>query len=323
MTGCKRITYIDIAKILAMFLVVYTHTAQNIAQDNYMNEIGFTSIQSLHMPLFMIMSGYFLNLGKLKNNKIVDYLKKKFLHLVLPTFFWYTLLVLAFNEPHDLRTIANSYWFLKSLFISLAFIMVSVKITNSVGGGAILALLIVLVVPHMDMFRVNFTLPFVLIGVFFKKIESKFTLRACIALLLLYICLLFFWKYDYTVYVTPLRRGVLSNLEQWIAFGYRILIGSIGSFLVMSIVKRIDSSLNEKVKSFLCLLGSSTLEIYLLHYIFNRIFCLLIDCDQYSQFCLSLVCLILSCLNIMGCMLIKKYIGKSSLLSKLLLGKNI
>lgn len=135
MTGCKRITYIDIAKILAMFLVVYTHTAQNIAQDNYMNEIGFTSIQSLHMPLFMIMSGYFLNLGKLKNNKIVDYLKKKFLHLVLPTFFWYTLLVLAFNEPHDLRTIANSYWFLKSLFISLAFIMVSVKITNSVGGG--------------------------------------------------------------------------------------------------------------------------------------------------------------------------------------------
>ena len=37
MTGCKRITYIDIAKILAMFLVVYTHTAQNIAQDNYMN----------------------------------------------------------------------------------------------------------------------------------------------------------------------------------------------------------------------------------------------------------------------------------------------
>ena len=87
MTGCKRITYIDIAKIFAMFLVVYTHTAQNIAQDNYMNEIGFTSIQSLHMPLFMIMSGYFLNLDKLKKNIIADYLKKKFLHLVLPTFF--------------------------------------------------------------------------------------------------------------------------------------------------------------------------------------------------------------------------------------------
>lgn len=322
MTGCKRITYIDIAKILAMFLVVYTHTAQNIAQDNYMNEIGFTSIQSLHMPLFMIMSGYFLNLGKLKNNKIVDYLKKKFLHLVLPTFFWYTLLVLVFKEPHDWRTIANSYWFLKSLFISLAFIIVSVKVTNSV-GGAILALLIVLVVPHMDMFRVNFTLPFVLIGIFFKKIESKFTLRVCFVLLLLYICLLYFWKYDYTVYVTPLTRGALSNLEQWLAFGYRILIGSIGSFLVMSIIKRIDSYLNDKIKSFLCLLGSSTLEIYLLHYIFNRIFCLLIDCNQCSQFCLSLVCLILSCLNIMGCMLIIKYIVKSSLLSKLLLGKNI
>ena len=135
MTGCKRITYIDIAKILAMFLVVYTHTAQNIAQDNYMNEICFTSIQSLHMPLFMIMSGYFLNLDKLKKNIISDYLKKKFLHLVLPTFFWYTLLVLVFKEPHDLRTIANSYWFLKSLFISLAFIIVSVKVTNSVGGG--------------------------------------------------------------------------------------------------------------------------------------------------------------------------------------------
>lgn len=190
-------------------------------------------------------------------------------------------------------------------------------------GGAILALLIVLVVPHMDMFRVNFTLPFVLIGIFFKKIESKFTLRVCFVLLLLYICLLYFWKYDYTVYVTPLTRGALSNLEQWLAFGYRILIGSIGSFLIMSIIKRIDSCLNDKIKSFLCLLGSSTLEIYLLHYIFNRIFCLLIDCNQCSQFCLSLVCLILSCLNIMGCMLIIKYIGKSSLLSKLLLGKNI
>lgn len=173
------------------------------------------------------------------------------------------------------------------------------------------------------MFRVNFTLPFVLIGIFFKKIESKFTLRVCFVLLLLYICLLYFWKYDYTVYVTPLTRGALSNLEQWLAFGYRILIGSIGSFLVISIIKRIDSYLKDKIKSFLCLLGSSTLEIYLLHYIFNRIFCLLIDCNQCSQFSLSLVCLILSCLNIMGCMLIIKYIGKSSLLSKLLLGKYI
>lgn len=55
----KRITYIDWLKAFAIFLVLLGHSIQNLSAAGMMDGLhGF--IYSFHMPLFMMLSGFFL-----------------------------------------------------------------------------------------------------------------------------------------------------------------------------------------------------------------------------------------------------------------------
>ena len=57
----KRIAYIDITKAFAIFTVVLGHVLQwTTAGDPYHCSAPFIFIYSFHMPLFMLLSGYFI-----------------------------------------------------------------------------------------------------------------------------------------------------------------------------------------------------------------------------------------------------------------------
>jgi fucose 4-O-acetylase-like acetyltransferase len=53
-----RILYIDILKLFAIFLVIWGHAIMHF-QPDYDQSYIFQTIYSFHMPLFMMMSGYF------------------------------------------------------------------------------------------------------------------------------------------------------------------------------------------------------------------------------------------------------------------------
>ena len=57
----KRIEWIDLCKIITMIIVCYDHTIQSIAPDEALKNGFFIGSISFHMPLFMILSGYFIN----------------------------------------------------------------------------------------------------------------------------------------------------------------------------------------------------------------------------------------------------------------------
>jgi fucose 4-O-acetylase-like acetyltransferase len=75
-----RIEYFDAIKAFAIFLVVYGHTLQYLDKLQT-GKCLHDFIYSFHMPLFMVVSGYFAS--SLQNN-IYPFITKKLRQLILP-----------------------------------------------------------------------------------------------------------------------------------------------------------------------------------------------------------------------------------------------
>lgn len=71
----KRIEYIDVAKFLAMILVVFTH---GVKESNF---VAFAF--SFHLPVFFVLNGMTL---KVENQKFGDFLVKKLQRYIIPMF---------------------------------------------------------------------------------------------------------------------------------------------------------------------------------------------------------------------------------------------
>lgn len=71
----KRIEYIDVAKFLAMILVVFTH---GIKECNFV-----TLVFSFHLPVFFVLNGMTL---KVENQTFGDFLVKKLKRYIIPMF---------------------------------------------------------------------------------------------------------------------------------------------------------------------------------------------------------------------------------------------
>ncbi len=83
----------DLLKLFAIFLVLWGHCIQHMKVTNT-DEPVYLFIYSFHMPLFMMISGYF-SISSL-SMRVWPFLKKKFIQLLLPCVTWY---VLAYVLP--------------------------------------------------------------------------------------------------------------------------------------------------------------------------------------------------------------------------------
>ena len=119
----NRVEWIDIAKGMGIYLMVFGHTTIPEALSNY--------IWMFHMPLFFILSGVLYN-GQLMS--FGKFLGKRLHSLVIPYFFFF-LIVLLFNHLTDrpitksLFTIGDkvyTLWFLQVMFwTQIAYFMLS------------------------------------------------------------------------------------------------------------------------------------------------------------------------------------------------------
>lgn len=124
----SRILYLDVLKLFAIYLVLWGHAIMHF-QPDYEQSYIFQTIYSFHMPLFMMLSGYFasssMSLG------IREFFPKKFRQLLLPCISWGVLCWLVITsgliegwfhlELNGLFAgwlgIVDNFWFLKSCFI--------------------------------------------------------------------------------------------------------------------------------------------------------------------------------------------------------------
>lgn len=100
MTASKRIEYVDIAKGIAIMLVVMGHVLQfDMAGAN--RNVVFSFIYSFHMPLFMSLSGYVVGIGyPQKKRGYRETLIRRFNQLAVPYFVWGLIIMPIFGAYH-------------------------------------------------------------------------------------------------------------------------------------------------------------------------------------------------------------------------------
>ena len=58
-----RLVQFDAVKLFAIYMVILGHCIQHLLSSDYLDEPGYIMIYSFHMPLFMMISGYFASSG--------------------------------------------------------------------------------------------------------------------------------------------------------------------------------------------------------------------------------------------------------------------
>ena len=138
----KRLTYIDIAKGIGIFLVVVGHcipdatSATGIAIPAYrwLHDV----IYSFHMPLFFFLAGFMISRQKMleRSQKPIDFVRRRISRLLVPYLFvglcyapFKMLLAKFANKPYDISTLwqivigvnpDGELWFLYALFVVTA-----------------------------------------------------------------------------------------------------------------------------------------------------------------------------------------------------------
>lgn len=272
----KRILYWDLIKFFAIFLVVYGHVIQYL---NPVNRILWDSviescIFSFHMPLFMIVSGYFAR--SLFKKDIKEIIKNKFVQLVLTsvTTYFITGVILIFLRHTPvfegfkilLGKCITSYWFLKALFIFYVLTSALYLISKKNKLLAILSALLLLLLPTniLDYVHCISMYPYFIVGLLLYKYEKIFFHNKKLIVIvsaLIYLMLSYFYH--------PREYNMYNHLFSWNAeylylYVIRFIIGISASFVCIILIRKICTMFNgHKTINFLAKIGTCTLGIYI------------------------------------------------------------
>lgn len=297
---------IDAIKGIAICLVVIGHIIQFVyLPDDYSDNVLYRYIYAFHMPLFMFVSGYLVFMSGKRIN--LQWLKRKFCHLVVPFVCWIPLnyfLKVQYNKFSfgefvivSFRDLYKALWFLWILFLCCCLLWAGLSlgefIYNKMNSTK-----------NCKIYRYIQPFIFLLEVVLVMGISRKFTLFGVTTLSWHYI----FYLGGYCVcrYKDKLHKYHMDKLK-WLAipvfavFSYFFRIGKDPSFaatfdtwlrkndlphIMFSAVNWIyryatplagcscvfwgTFYLNRKIKNIFAYLGKYTMEIYILHGFFLK-----------------------------------------------------
>lgn len=254
-----RLKWPDFCKFLAMFFVTWGHAAQAISGETFSALLGGKGyLTAFHMPLFFIMSGYFINLDKIREANIKDFVTAKFMRLLLPAFTWtavYCLLMVQMKSP---LSFATFYWYLMSLFLSFLIIMVFTKLFKSNALVILLSICFVVLCPYTDFSNLNFMFPFLWIGYWLRVSKHSDSKALFICALIVSMGLFTIWNNDYTVYLSRFNTATLTG-DMVIKGFVRFIMGGAFSYVLIWLSRRFEDS---RIVNTLSPLGQYTLTVY-------------------------------------------------------------
>ena len=259
----KRLPYFDVLKLFAIFLVLWGHCIQYFLSSQYSDEPVYRYIYSFHMPLFMMISGYFS--ASSMRLHFTELITKKSRQLLLPCVSWaiiFTIIATTITNRPFINALTSSliygFWFLKSCFICyiIAYCGYNCKLRKPI--WIVITLFISQLIPN---YQVSLMFPAFLIGLELKN-SAKFTRMLhhfYVIPVLLFIVLLCFW--DETFWQKPNLREALTNRDIYsiTKFSYkhlyRIVIGIAGS-LTFIVSKNVRSKYKIQIIPNMQLMGT-------------------------------------------------------------------
>ena len=304
-TNKYRDAFLDIAKGLAIILVVIGHVIQGSA-ENFDDLLWFKVIYSFHMPLFVFLSGAVAAIA-FQSDSLKDGMKaslqqatvkisKAAVRLLLPFVAWCVInqliyhhsdsvmsaLILAFRRPD------TALWFLLAIFYCIVL-----TVFFNIFFSVIYKLSTRVEIKRFAKWICDGRVQIFLMILIWWTIREHTPRGAGLSLIrpyfIFYVLGIGFYKYLYLKMSTwkYLLVGIIfialipfwsrtanDNIDGvtliplWMTYFYTGLVALSGSFLILGITKWIAESNIKSIKSFLILCGQLSLSIYAIHYFF-------------------------------------------------------
>lgn len=264
----RRILYFDIAKALAIYLVVLGHVI--VLYDSRAYASPFAQyIYSFHTALFMFLSGIFFSNALRKD--FVTLMREKSRQLLLPYISWSLVLLLVIEIPRNgfdqsLETIKNYvlggafryFWYIKVLFLYIVTTYIFIKMAQRKWIGLLASLALFILLPGFSFS--NIFIPFFLTGYLSRDfIESAKGWWPIGVLAIIDVVLYSLWQpsYNYSVDMSI------------VSYVVRTAIGIVTSLLIILVIKKICSLIGDcKQIRNIAYIGTITLGIYVSHEFF-------------------------------------------------------
>lgn len=228
-------------------------------QPNYEESICLQSIHSFHMPLFMMLSGYFAKSSMSLSLK--EFIPKKFRQLLLPCISWAIVCWLLVSSGlingkfhlnihslfHGWLGMVDNFWFLKSCFVCYSISWICFRF----GKYKTLAFIIACIgCSQLVRFNLNMMFPCFIFGMYIRNNNrmvnpSNRVLNVCILLFLI-----------------MLTYRIIGHCDIYV---YRLILGLLGaycSFIVFKII--FIHTTATRITNVLAKMGGATLAIYVL-----------------------------------------------------------
>ena len=267
-----RVYFFDNLKYVLILLVILGHLFEIYYDKSNVMKAGFNFIYLFHMPLFILISGYFSK--KFKPEKILNF----FLLCFLSLFLIRTLETLFLNKPFNYNFLsfqsASWYLFVLAIYNITLPLIKSLKKQYVIAFSVLFALYVGYVVSVKDLFiasRIIVFYPFFLLGYYAslddikKVVKPKYFLISLLGIITIFL-LFYFFKDLYVLRGLFTGRNSYKTVfgDYYIYGGFIRLIYYIASLITMIMVMNIVP----KCKMFLSKYGARTLQIYILQMYF-------------------------------------------------------
>lgn len=249
-----------------MFIVTIGHCAQSLSGSTF-PELVITKdlFISIHMPIFMIASGFVLNFNKIRTEKFLTYITSKFKRLITPLIFWYLIHCIIATKMPNIYDMFVTYWYLYALFMSLLAIKILTLFITNDNIVTIIGLCLISLLPFTEYGHLNYMFPFIIIGFYLKRTIKHLNIRISTTMLIAYAILYYFWDISNSVYIAPFN--ILEfDISMLFSFLFRLTIGTIGAISFIGIFKHFDNSTFIKIMS---RFGKYTLIFYTMTNVIN------------------------------------------------------
>ncbi len=274
----KRIPYLDLLKCFAIVCVFLGHSVEQITGNDFWDNPIWSFIYSYHMPLFMLLCGYFFGSSlKLTPREL---LRKKFMQLIVPSLSAFTIMYLfvsitGFNPCPELMDFSwqgflNAVWFLKCVFFCYLIGYASIKLLHSLPIAALLTTVLFYVIPYGNTDSVDFMLPMFWLGYFCEQQKEFIASHRKVLLVfctVAFAVLLPFWSGRLTIYAIPIQLVDWStgsvNWTNLVITLYRMTIGMAGSMFFFLLAPWVYEKIEHwRITPVLNHVGKSTLGLY-------------------------------------------------------------
>lgn len=169
-----RIQYLDLVKFFTIYLVIMGHVTPAMVDGWTTGKRLIDFIYSFHMPLFMMLSGYFIS-SKTLSKTVPDFLLTKAQQLLLPAITCTAICMLYLfivREHVDVRSeIIGNSWFLKTLFVFYVLFYLIKKIPMNDWVLLVVSCGLLFVIPHATTLQVNLLFPYFWGGYLLRKYQ--------------------------------------------------------------------------------------------------------------------------------------------------------